>query len=154
HDLLTAEETESWLRARDLSEEDFAAHFSRAYWLDRRDELPARDLPGLTYPEADVDLLEEFRIDLILSGELDALVAQFCWRVAVFGHASAERGLDGPRQIAPRAELRGAMTRLDRDDAWLAECLQMEHDFRVLSEQWLSEEERARALVSRRPGLT
>src|SRR5215813_5645834 len=154
YDLLTAEETEKWLSARDLSEEDFAAYFSRAYWLDHRDELPDREVPGVTYPQANVDLLEKFRIDLILSGDLEALVEQFCWRVAALGHASSDRGLDSRPQIAPGAELRGAMPQLDRDDAWLAECLQMEQDFSVLSEQWLSEEERARALVSRRPGLT
>src|SRR5262245_40479349 len=152
-DLLTAEETENWLSARDLNEEDFSEHFLRTYWLEHHDELPSREMISVTYPQADIDLLEKFRVDLILSGDLDELVEQFCWRVAALGHASLGREHEISPQVSPGAELRAAVPRLDRDEAWLTECLQMERDFSALREQWLSQEERARALVSRRPGL-
>src|SRR2546428_2566211 len=33
HDLITAEETEQWLRARCLSLDEFSDYFARQYWL-------------------------------------------------------------------------------------------------------------------------
>src|SRR6266481_6446701 len=49
-DLLTAEETEKWLAARDLTEEDFSAYFLRRYW---HEQFPKESVQqSQSYPAA------------------------------------------------------------------------------------------------------
>jgi hypothetical protein len=160
-DLLTVEETESWLVGRDLTEDDFGDYFLRDYW--RQHLSPPAEPEQLPYPDAEADLRELLRVELVMSGEFDALAQALSWRVAALGdedkaHAGGapadEKASFFQRTGLSESGLARALAQLERGPEWFQQCLQREAAFRGLSGRWLSEEERARALNSRRPGLT
>jgi hypothetical protein len=156
HELLTAEETERWLAGHDLSEDDFAGYFARAYWLDTEPAHPVP--PDLAYPQATPEILDLLRIDLLMSGEFDSLCRSLSWRAAAAraeaSSSDAERGAFFERTGIAEADLAGTLDQLGRDLRWFHQCLLMEAAFNNLSRRWLDQEKRARALASRRHGLT
>jgi hypothetical protein len=160
-DLLTAEETETWLAGRDLTEDDFGDYFLRDYWRQHLEPQPEPD--RVPYPDAAADLCELLRVDLVISGEFDGLAQALSWRVAALGNEhnagadvvmAKEKASFFQRTGLSEPGLARALAQLERGREWFEQCLQREAAFRTLSGRWLSEEARARALTSRRPGLT
>ena len=157
-DLLTAEETETWLASRDLTEDDFGSFFLRAYWLEKQAPRPAPVI--LPYPEIPAELLDLLRVDLMLSGDFDSLAEAASWRAVALRQsdstldAAPERARFFDRTGLSEAGLTAALGQIERDAGWFEECLRMEAAFGRLSALWLNQAERARALASRRHGLT
>ena len=71
HDLITAEETETWLANRGLKFEDFSDYFTRHYCVGavHEDIVPEQ----IGYTSASPELRQLFVAELILSGELDEM---------------------------------------------------------------------------------
>src|SRR5439155_1679373 len=80
HDLITAEETETWLANRGLTFDDFSDYFTREYCASAVRENISPEKVG--YDSAAPELRELFVADLILSGELDHMTTQLIWRLA------------------------------------------------------------------------
>jgi len=157
-DLVTVEETERWLAARNLTHEDFNHYFLRGYWaqnLETEIPPPTADWPG------DPDWRERLRVELLLSGELDALARALVRRVAAAQEISDDVPPDvemekafyarsGPDESALAARLEA----LNRPRAWLTEQLRLEAAHQQLCERWLTAEPRAAMLASQRLNLT
>jgi hypothetical protein len=79
-DLLTVEETERWLLARDLTEDDFSGYLVRRYWQDNPPETATPDPPD--YLTSSAELRELLRVDLLFSGKFDDLTRALSWRLA------------------------------------------------------------------------
>lgn len=131
HDLITAEETEQWLEARELTMDDFGAYFSRHYWgkiLADKAAPPATD-----YFSASDEMRALLRADLILSGEFDHMAMRLGWRVAGSREAK-ETDVDlaeEKQQFLKRAgisetTLPNWLSGLGRDEQWLNEMLRLE----------------------------
>src|SRR6476659_8751436 len=65
-DLLTVEETERWLLARDLTEDDFSGYLVRRYWRENPPETATSDPPD--YLTSSAELRELLRVDLAFGG--------------------------------------------------------------------------------------
>ena len=163
-DLLTAEETEKWLADRDISEEDFTNFFLRRYWLRAIDQR-SKNLPE-DFWAASPDLRELLRIDLLLSGRFDQHARELSWRLTALPQPP---GASSPADAMQTQVMRGrfiaghnfteenlgrALAGLERDILWLNECLQLEAAYHYVCDQLLTDEKRARLLVSLRLPLT
>jgi hypothetical protein len=80
HDLITAEETESWLANRGLTFDDFSDYFARQYCVAAVEEGFSPEQIG--YTSADPELREMFVAELILSGALEDMTMKLMWRLA------------------------------------------------------------------------
>ena len=80
HDLITAEETESWLAQRGLTLSDFSDYFTRHYWA----EAMGAEVKGgfVGYFSAESELRDVFLAELIFSGELGRMATRLTWRLA------------------------------------------------------------------------
>ena len=80
HDLITAEETESWLANRALTFDDFSDYFTRKYYAStvRENVVPDK----IEYHSAPPELRQAFLADLILSGEFERMMSDLMWRLA------------------------------------------------------------------------
>ena len=162
-DLLTVEETERWLLARDLTEDDFSEYLVRRYW----GENPPAEAPApepSEYLTASADLKELLRIDLLFSGSFDDLTRALSWRLA----AAAELNNTAPNDESVKNErarffertgldetsLPEALKQLNRTAAWLEECLQLEASYQQASASVVSDAGRTRALTTMRLPLT
>jgi hypothetical protein len=135
-DLITAEETEQWLGARNLTLDDFSNYFTRRYWGTKlADEVT---VPETHYVSASGELRQLFAAELILSGELDWLTTQLIWRLAA---SRAEGQLDPTttsseetqffeRHGMDAAELPTWLSSLGRDPEWFGEIVAMESAYR------------------------
>src|SRR5438094_8324450 len=71
-ELLTVEEIERWLVARDLTEDDFNAYLVRRYWRKNPpDAAEADEAAGGSYPDAVPERREWLRAELWLSVKFD-----------------------------------------------------------------------------------
>jgi len=158
-DLITAEETEQWLEARDLNMDDFGAYFSRHYWgktLAGKVAAPATDY--FSAPEETRDLL---RAELILSGEFDRMAMRLGWRVAGSQEAK-EVDVDlaeEKRQFLSRAgiseeNLPNWLSGLGRDAQWLNEMLRLEAIHNRTRAELLTPQLRQREMSTLRLPLT
>lgn len=162
-DLLTVEETERWLLARDLTEEDFTQYLVRRYWQDNPpEEAPAPEESD--YLEASAELRDLLRVDLLFSGKFDELTGAVSWRLA----AAAEPSKTEPNADLAKEErarffertglnetcLPKAMEQLNRTSGWLEECLHLEACYRQAADALLSEQARSRTLAAMRLPLT
>ena len=161
-DLLTIEETERWLLARDLTEDDFSAYLVRRYWQDNP--------PGATtveesdYLEGSAELRELLRVDLLFSGKFDDLARAVRWRLAAAADlnktepnaewAKEERARFFERTGLDETSLPEALKQLYRTPTWLEECLQMEVCYRQACGSLLTDQARARTLATMRLPLT
>jgi hypothetical protein len=140
-DLISAEETEIWLRERGLSLDDFSRFFVRHYWKNRTDaEAESQFIDYLSAPDR---LRELMRVELLLNGAFDEMATQLAWRIAARDAAGASRA--EPAMIAGEREqfyerfglneatLPAWLDALGRGDAWLGEMLEMEAMFRAES---------------------
>ena len=163
-ELLTAEETERWLAAHDLNEEDFTNYFVRRYWGNHsKCEV---EPPKTDFPAAKPELFELLHVDLVLSGHFDRHATSLSWRLAAlsecgktqeFSLAEAEQGerlrfLE--RNGYTEMGMTDALAGLERDLQWLSGCLQMEGAYRLICGQVLGDEQRARLLAALRLPLT
>jgi hypothetical protein len=179
-DLLTTEETERWLHARDLTEDDFNRFLVRRYWQNNPPESEGTKGPqdyGTTGPQdqrersetteyltASAELRELLRIDLLFTGKFDELARALSWRLAAGAElnktepnadlAKDERARFFERTGLDELSLPEALTHLNRTPAWLEGCLELEIGYRQASESVVSDQARARTLASMRLPLT
>jgi len=161
-DLLTVEETERWLLARDLTEDDFSEYLARRYWQDNPPETATADPPD--YLTSSVELQELLRVDLLFSGKFDDLTRGLSWRL---GAAVEQNQIETDADLAQDQRARffersgldessvpEVLKRLSRTPAWFEECLQLEVCFQKTCSSVLSDEARKRTLAVMRLPLT
>jgi hypothetical protein len=160
HDLITAEETETWLANRGLTFDNFSDYFARQYCVGAVDESLSPE--QIAYTAADPELREMFVAELILSGALDEMTCKFIWRLA------AQCAGTGATSEAIAAEKRRFLNRigiaqtqltdwledLSRDSQWLNEMLAIEAAYKAHCDSLLVPEARQRELMSMRLALT
>lgn len=169
HDLLTSEETERWLRHRDLTEDDFVNYFLRRYWRGLAESAPAEsplrsaeDVLVGTYPSASFEHKQALRADLWLSGELDRLAKRLAWRIVALAHASSEsieamkeaRGKLLTRHGWDDESMADALSQLGRSEAWLESELKIDVAYAQVLDRLLTRQSRGHELQLRRLGLT
>jgi len=163
-ELLTVEEIERWLVARDLTEDDFNAYLVRRYWRENPPEVAEDDATEEgSYLEASPELRELLRAELLLSGKFDRLARAVSWRLVLSNEGlagtnaealEAERARFFERTGLNEASLSEALKKLGREPEWLEECLQMEVRYRQVCDALLTDEARARTLAAQRLLLT
>lgn len=159
HDLITAEETEQWLEARDLTMADFGEYFARHYWgKSLQDEVAA---PAMDYLSAEEETRKLLRAELVFSGEFERLATRLSWRVAGKKEAKEEDvDLSGEReQFLKRAgineqALPNWLSGLGRDEQWLNEMLRMEAINNRIRAELLTPQIRQREMSTLRLPLT
>jgi len=161
-DLLTIEETERWLLARDLTEEDFNEYLVRRYWHDNPPGEPTAEESD--YLESPAELQELLRVDLLFSGKFDDLTRAVSWRLAARAELNkTEVNTDLLKDERARffectgldeSSLPAALKQLNRTPAWLEECLHLELLYHQACGSLLSEQARARTLAVMRLPLT
>jgi hypothetical protein len=161
-DLLTIEETERWLAARDLTEDDFSDYLVRRYWQDHPPEGAAADESD--YLESSAELRELLRGDLMFSGKFDELSRAVSWRLAAAAEPSKvdadansvteERAGFFERTGLDESSLLEALKQLNRTPEWFEECLQAEVSYQQACASLLSDQARSRALATLRLPLT
>jgi hypothetical protein len=164
-DLLTVEETERWLVARDLTEDDFTKYLVRRYWEGNPPETATADQPEQSdYLASSAGLRELLRVDLLFSGRFDDLTRAVSWRLAAAAEVNNpevnadlvrdERARFFERTELDESSLPEALKHLNRTAPWLEECLQLEVCYRQTCGSVLSDQARARILAAMRLPLT
>jgi hypothetical protein len=160
HDLITAEETETWLANRGLTFGDFSAYFARQYCVGAVDE--GFSFEPIGYMSAPPELHHLFVAELILSGQLDDMTVNLMRRLAA-RCAGKEPGSDAidaeKRKFSHRvgiepAQLADWLEEMGRDSGWLNEMLAMEAVYGAHCDTLLVPEARQRGLMALRLGLT
>lgn len=157
HDLISAEEAETWLGARDVSLEQFTRYFLQQYWLEAgADELGEMVLDlSLDPTEATADQWEWLRVCLMLTGEMGMAARQCAWRLAASGAGreptGEEIGLQWERFRA-RAGVRpgreaGWAARLGETGEWLSEQIRLEACFESICDSVLTDPALERAIA-------
>jgi hypothetical protein len=160
HDLITAEETETWLANRGLTFDDFSDYLARQYCVAAVDGnvCPAQIGYTTTTPE----LRHLFVAHLILSGALGDMTTKLMWRLA------ARRNGKEPAPESIGAEKRKFLRRITiqpeqltfwlrefgRDSQWLNEMLAIEAAYQTHCDSLLVPEARQRELMALRLHLT
>jgi len=167
-DLISAEETERWLEARDLTLDDLIGHLVRRHRLaSSRGKNPRRGNAKAPAPTGlRGELGEALRAELWLSGDLERMARDLGWRlVARFASPEGLRpsgeGIDAEREsflrrcgLGPRT-LEAWLGGVQRDAAWLEEMVATEAAYRatcaaVLTAERLSRETlRSKLLLTR-----
>jgi len=167
-DLISAEETERWLAARDLTLDDLIGHLVRRHRLTSSRRKDARR--GKARAPAPTGLRgamgEALRAELWLSGDLEGMARDLGWRlVARFaspeGRCPSSEGIEAERASflrrcgpGPRA-VEAWLGSMQRDAAWLEETLATEAAYRsscaaLLTAERLSRETlRSKLLLTR-----
>ena len=161
-ELLTVEEIERWLAARDLTEDDFNNYLVRRYWRANPPEgVKSEQSEEANYLEASPELQELLRADLLLSGRFDRLAREVSWRLVLpeQGEISpqsleAERARFFERTALDQQSVINALKQLGRDAEWLEQCLSLEVRYQQLCEVLLTDEARANTLTAQRLPLT
>jgi hypothetical protein len=160
HDLITAEETESWLANRGLTFGDFSAYFVRQYRAGALDEDFFAE--EIEYTSADPELRESFVAELILSGALGDMTTKLMWRLAArcAGKEPTPDAMAAEKQkffdrisIEP-ARLAHWLEELGRDLQWVNEMLASEAAYAAHCDALLVPEARKRELMALRLHLT
>ena len=172
-DLISAEETETWLEERNLTLEGLTRYLARLH-LAKADR--GTGLPGAPAPSEPHGFIarntawgspprEALRAELWLSGEMDEMARALAWRVVAL--------LDSQESTAPppavgdlerasflqrcglsEAEVPAWLAALARDSSWLDEMLRMERAYQHACEDLLTPERLARELASLKMSLT
>ena len=160
YDLITAEETETWLANRGLTLEDFSDYFIRQYYAAaiRESVLPDE----VEYQCASSDLRRSFLTELILSGDLDRITTDLMARLAArcageeptpAAIAAEEQKFLHRNSINP-AQRANWLKKLGRDSKWLDEMLAIEAAYRTHCDRLLVPEARRHELMALRLPLT
>jgi hypothetical protein len=136
HDLITAEETEQWLAARDLSVDDFSDYFSRLCWGQTPPENTQPE--EIDYLSAPPELRDLFAVELILSGQLERMTTVLSWRLAALAAekdvdlalVAAEKESFLERNKMEAAQLPSWLERVGRDQEWFDKRAMMEAAYR------------------------
>jgi len=160
HDLITAEETESWLANRGLTLGDFSAYFVRQYCAGALDEDFSSEEIG--YTSAPQELRHLFLAELILSGQLDDMTVKLMRRLAArcAGKEPAPEAIDAEkRKFLHRfgieaAQMADWLEEMGRDSQWLNEMLAMEAVYAAHCDTLLVPEARQRELIALQLRLT
>ncbi len=163
HDLITAEETEAWLTARNLTLDDLTAYSLRRFW--REHAVVSSPPTPLDYCEATPEQRAQFVAERMIDGEFEAWVRALSWRVAdpvATGRSDpawaarieAERSRFFARTHLEPAALADALEGLDRGKEWFDSLLEQESDHGWNCEHVRSPENRARTLAMLRLPLT
>ncbi|MEO5961613.1 MAG: hypothetical protein ABIR80_21075 [Opitutaceae bacterium] len=163
HELITSEETESWLTRRKLSLDDLTDYCRRRYWRDHTANPP----PGekIDYLDATSELRELFLKGVLFAGKFDEWVRRLAWRVAASLAAEVEPPASADKLDAQRAlffqwshlepeTLAGALQQIGRDREWFEALIEMETCYRWHCDQVCTAENRGRSLVALRLPLT
>ena len=156
HDLITAEETETWLANRGLTFDDFSDYFARQYCVSAVEEgFSPRQIE---YTSADTELREMFVAELILSGALDDMTLRLMKRLAArcAGEEPSSEALAMERQEfmhrvgIEATQLVEWLKESGRDLQWLNEMLAIETAYKIRCDTLLVPEARQRELVALR----
>jgi hypothetical protein len=154
HDLISAEETETWLANRNLTLDDFSDYFTRRYYAAALRENVVAD--ELEYASASSELRQSFLTDLILSGEFDRIATALIWRLA----ARCAEADPSPEEISIEecrffqrnditpAQLPNWLKKIGRDSKWFNEMLSMEAAYHRCCERTLVPQARRRELTT------
>ena len=156
HDLITAEETESWLANRGLMFDDFSDYFARQYCVRAIDENFSAEQIG--YVSAGPELHHLFVAELILSGALEDMTIKLMWRLAARcdgKEPTSEAIAIEKRKFLDRigiepAQLALWLEEMGRDSQWLNEMLAVEAAYRTHCDMLLVPEARQRELMALR----
>ncbi len=161
HDLITAEETETWLANRGLTFENFSDYFVRQYCVRAVDEELSPE--PIRYTSATAELRDLFVAELILSGALEDMTNKLMWRLAArcAGNeptsdsvaAEKRKFLHRIGNIEP-AQLVSWLEEMRRDPQWLDEMIAMEAACEAHCDALLVPEARQRELMALRLRLT
>ena len=163
HDLITSEETESWLAARSLTLNDFCDYCHRQYW---RRHITHPSPPAKTnYANAAPGDRQLFIKDILFSGRFDALARGLGWRIAVSVAAGlsekpssdileSERTRFFQRSGSQPEQLPGLLDLIGRDQGWFESLLELEAGYRRHCDQLLTPKNRALTLAVLRLSLT
>ncbi|MEP6604215.1 MAG: hypothetical protein ABJB69_09730 [Spartobacteria bacterium] len=136
HDLITAEETEQWLAARELNVDDFSEYFLWVCW--GRTPPEGTETQPMDYLSAPADLRDLFTIEMILSDQLDYVTTRFTWRLASLAElkdvdlaqVAEEKENFLERNKLKASELGPWLEKLGRDEEWFSQRTTMEAAFR------------------------
>jgi hypothetical protein len=160
YDLITAEETETWLANRGLTFDDFSDYFARQYCATAIREKIVPD--EVEYESASSDLRRSFLTALILSGDLDRMTSDLMARLAArcageeptpAAIAVEERKFLDRNSINP-PQRANWLKKLARDSKWLDEMLAIEAAYRTHCDMLLVPEGRQHELMALRLPLT
>ena len=157
-DLITAEETESWLEKRGLTLEDFNDYFVREYW---GGALGAKvEAEMIDYVDASDEQRELLTVELLLSGDFDRMATALSWRVAAHRAAvggpiegaaiSAERVLFLKAAELDEEKLATWLHGVGRDAGWLEEMLALNAAYRRAQATLVTDELCRAELAARR----
>jgi len=160
-DLITAEETERWLEARGLTLEDFSDYFNR-HSRGQRLAGEGSAIPS-AFSEPTARQRDFLRIELLLSGGMEAMAVGLSWRVAALdgnGAGISSELIEAERArflqrtgLSPR-EVAHWAARAQRDESWLEEMLIYEAAYQIEAGRVLTDERRQRLLHELRIPLT
>lgn len=153
HDLISAGETEAWMRERGLTIDDFGR------WLYQRlcsvaVETRAGFASSSSIPDDFPDLL---RTHLWLSGEMETIVEQLRRRIAAGSELAARGELVSPdaameafmeREALDDTSLRAWLDAVGRDASWLEEICRIDVAYERLARSIATDSARARRLDS------
>lgn len=156
HEMTTAEETEGWLAARNLTLDDLGGYSERRYWRERA--ITPALVPDIDYPGAAIDLRELFLQDLLFGGNFDKLSRMLSWRAVcsastVPPEADLSRRLETERSrffqqaASTPAELSAWLRQLGRDELWLETLVEQEAIYGSTCDRICTPENRASTLV-------
>ena len=160
HDLITAEETETWLANRGLTFDNFSDYFARQYCVGAVEE--GFSPQQIEYASADPELYEMFVAELILSDALDDMTAKLMKRLAArcAGERPTSEAIAAEKQrffhrvgIEP-TQLADWLEETGRDLQWLNEMLAIEAAYAMHCDTLLVPQARQRELASLRMLLT
>lgn len=142
--LVTAEETEGWLRERDVTEEELVDWLVRRHWLERF----AAELPSIRadYPPSAGEVEESIWPEIVLGARLRPLAMAVARRLV-----SPE---PGPSELAEAARAPARELRLPLPGEWAEELLALEASYQGVCREALSSRRVAETIGSRRLELT
>jgi len=160
HDLISAEETETWLANRGLTFNEFSDYFARQYCVGAVGEDLSPERIG--YTSAAPELRDLFMAELILSGALEEMTIKLTWRLAArcAGKEPAaeaiavEKGKFLDRIAIEAEQLTSWLEEMGRDSQWLNEMLAIEAAYEAHCNALLIPEARQRELMAVRLRLT
>ena len=160
YDLITAEETETWLANRGLTFDDFSDYFTRQNCATVIREKIVPD--EVEYQCASPDLRRSFVTELILSGDLDRMTNDLMARLAA--RCAGEEPIPEAIAVEERkflhrngiktAQQANWLKKLGRDSKWLDEMLAIEAAYRTHCDRLLVPEARQHELMALRLPLT
>ena len=160
-DLITAEETESWLAERGLTLDDFGDYLLRHHLNECSGKQTASAM--IDYCTASQELRDLLRVELLLGGEFDRMAVRLSWRIAALhcsGHELTSDLIDPERRRflerfgLDDARLGEWLARLGCDQTWLNEMVELESAYRRQCETLCTTQTRERTLSMLRLTLT